>query len=375
MTTKIRCTLVIAYIALTLLLLPTSILAQRRKVIVDQDARGPATTDTQSILMFLQSPDVEVLGITLVSGDQWIAEETMHALRAVEVAGRTDVPVVPGAAYPLVHNKQEDELWQLLYGAFRRPYEQRLAAPDVIPEPPEGRPTTKPLDEHAVNFIIRMVHKYPHEVTLWAGGPLTNYALAIRMDPELPSLAKELVLMGAGFNTSVGNVHDFNGRREFNWWWDPEAVRIVMAGAWKKITITPHDISAKSTIEDSNARQRLNERVKGAIAKADTPVARYLTRFSGGYGGAMWDEISAAAYFDSSIITEQKELYVNIDIGHGASYGQTIFVEKELRHGSTELRKMLPMWRLATVQFNLDLDKFYQMYIDLMTRPAPGKQP
>ena len=65
-------------------------------------------------------------------------------------------------------------------------------------------PTTKPLNEHAVDFIIRMVHKYPGEVTIWAGGPLTNIALAIRKDPELVSLAKQLVLMGSGYQRSDG---------------------------------------------------------------------------------------------------------------------------------------------------------------------------
>jgi len=266
-------------------------------------------------------------------------------------------------------------MWQEQWGRFRRAYEERLAPPDVIPELVEGNPTTKPLDEHAVNFIIRMVRKYPHEVTLWAGGPLTNYALAIRMDPELPLLAKELVLMGAGFNAREGNVHNFNARREFNWWWDPEAVRIVMSAPWKKITITPHDLGARASIDDPEEREQLNEKVKAAIAKVDTPLARYMTQFAR-YGGSMWDEISVAAFLDPSIITEQKELYVNIDIDHGASYGQTIFVEKELRRRGPEarVREMPSWWRVATVQFDLDLDRFYQMYIDLMTRPAPQPQ-
>jgi len=361
--TKVRDSCFLFRLTCILLLLATPSFAQKIKVIVDQDARGPATTDMQSILMFLQSPDVDVLGITLVSGDQWVKEETQRTLRALEIAGRSDVPVVPGAEYPLINSREESEHWEKQWGqfGFKGAWTPRnYHPPDVIPELAEGNPATKPLAEHAVNFIIRMVRKYPNEVTLWAGGPLTNYALAIRMDPELPSLAKELVLMGAGFNTSQGNMHGFNGRREFNWWWDPEAVRIVMGADWKKITITPHDIGVKA---------RLTDEVKAAIAKADTPLASYLTRFSG--GGLMWDEVSAAALLDPGIITEQRELYVNIDIHHGESYGQTIFVEKALGRGSTEPRQMPPWWKLATVQFDLDLEKFHQMYIDLMTRPAP----
>lgn len=334
-----------------LVLISPQVFSQKQKIIVDQDARGPATTDMQSILMFLQSPDVEVLGITLVSGDQWVKEETQRTLRAVEIAGRTDVPVVPGAEYPLINTKEDSEFWEQKYGelAFKGAWTPRFYhPPDVVPELVEGKPGIKPLDEHAVNFIIRMVHKYPHEVILWAGGPLTNFALALRLDPEVAALAKELVLMGAGFNSPVFNR--LNGRREFNWWFDPEAVHIVMRAAWKKITITPVNISVKTYLSD---------KVRAAIAKADTPIARYLTQFS--QGSYMWDEIAAAAVLDPSIITDQKELHVDIDIDHGAGYGQTIFVEKDV--------KVPASWPLANVQFDLNLEKFYRLYIDLMTRP------
>ena len=114
-----------------------------------------------------------------------------------------------------------------------------------------------------------MVHQYPGEVVIWAGGPLTNIALALRLDPEVATLAKELVLMGSGMYADNGGINGIDGRREFNWWFDPEAVRIAMRAPWKKITITPIDISVKTTV---------NPEVKAAIAKADTPVARYLTR-------------------------------------------------------------------------------------------------
>lgn len=327
--------------------------AQPRRIIVDQDARGPATTDMQSILVFLQSPDVEVLGITLASGDQWVKEQTQRTLRLLEIAGRTDVPVVPGAEFPLINSKEESEIWEQQFGefGFKGAWTPRsYHPPDVVPELEEGTPSIKPLDEHAVNFIIRMVRKYPNEVTLWAGGPLTNFALALRMDPQVATLAKELVLMGAGFNVDKGGIHRINGRREFNWWWDPEAVRIVMSAPWKKITITPVDISVKT---------RLTPDINATIAKANTPLSRYLARFS--RESYMWDEISAVAVLDPSIITRQQELYVNIDIDHGAGYGQTIFVEKDV--------KVPAWWKLATVQWDLDTQKFYRTYIDLMSRP------
>ncbi|HET6199790.1 MAG TPA: nucleoside hydrolase, partial [Candidatus Acidoferrales bacterium] len=74
---------------------------EKRKVIIDQDARGPATTDQQAILALIQSPQTEVLGITVVTGDQWRDEEVAHTLRMLEIIGRTDIPVVPGAVFPI----------------------------------------------------------------------------------------------------------------------------------------------------------------------------------------------------------------------------------------------------------------------------------
>ena len=82
----------------------------KRKIIIDQDGAGPGGTDQQSMLLVIQSPATEVLGITLVTGDQWLKAETAHTLRMLELVGRTDIPVVPGAENPLVRGKQETEL-------------------------------------------------------------------------------------------------------------------------------------------------------------------------------------------------------------------------------------------------------------------------
>jgi purine nucleosidase len=345
--------------------------AQKIKVIVDQDARGPATTDMQSILIFLQSDKFDVLGITTVTGDQWVKEETQRTLRLLEIAGRTDVPVIQGAEFPLLNSKEETERWETLYGkfrykgcwsnfskrpgnvpaAFRAPYHE----PDVVPPLVEGTPHTKPLDETAAHFIARTVRQYPGEVVIWAGGPLTNIALALRLDPEVATLAKELVLMGSGMYADKGGINSIDGRREFNWWFDPEAVRITMHAPWKKITVTPIDISVKTNV---------NPAVKIAIAKAHTPVARYLTEYA--VESFMWDELSAAAMIDPSIITGQKELYVDIDIDHGPSYGETLFWEP-----GTELP---PYERKATVQFDVDAQKLYDLYVKLMTQPPRKAQ-
>ena len=127
--------------------------AERPKVIVDQDARGPGSTDMNSILMFAQSPDVDVLGVTIVTGDQWVKEETAHTLRALEIAGRSDIPVVPGAEGPLINSKEESEQWEQQFGTlnFKGAWSPRTYhAPDIVPEMAEGAPTTKPQNEHEI---------------------------------------------------------------------------------------------------------------------------------------------------------------------------------------------------------------------------------
>src|SRR5271155_2760130 len=175
----------------------------KRKIIIDQDAAGPAGTDQQSMLLLIQSPQTEVLGITVVTGDQWLNEEVAHTLRMLELIGRTDIPVVPGAEYPLVRRKEEAERWEQQYGNV--PWlgactPRHYHPPDELGEMAEGKPTTKPANEDAAHFLLRMVHQFPNQVTIYEGGPMTNLALAISLDPEFVGLAKELVFMGGSIN-------------------------------------------------------------------------------------------------------------------------------------------------------------------------------
>src|SRR5438309_1007992 len=198
---KIPLRFVLALFLLTLACVGQS--PAKRKIIIDQDAAGPAGTDQQSILLFIQSPQAQVLGITVVTGDGWLKDEVAHTLRMLELIGRTDIPVVPGAEFPLVRRKDETELWERQYGSvpWLGAWTPRFYhPPDQLGEMPEGKPTTKPLDEDAAHFMVRTVRKYPHEVTIYAGGPMTNLAVAMTIDPEFPTLAMELVLMGASLN-------------------------------------------------------------------------------------------------------------------------------------------------------------------------------
>ncbi len=146
----------------------------------------PGTSDQQAILVFLQSDKFDVLGITTVSGDQWVKEETQHVLRMTEIAERTDVPVIQGAEFPLLNSKEETERWEALYGKFEYKgcwtdrfeanrstvYDEPYHAPDVVPPMKEGAPHIQATPGTAAEFIVKMVHKYPGEVVLVGGWPV-----------------------------------------------------------------------------------------------------------------------------------------------------------------------------------------------------------
>ena len=333
---------------------------QRRKVIINQDCSGPGGSNLQTLLVLIQSPQVEVLGITVVSGDQWRDEEVAHTLRLLEIIGRTDIPVVPGAVFPLVHRREEAQLWQGRYGklAYAGAWDERWwHQPYVVPALPEGQPTTKPSQEDAAHFLIRMVHKYPHEVTIYEGGPMTNLATAIRIDSEFPGLAQELVFMGGSLSPQSNNPEWANTpRHEFNFWFDPEAADIVLRAAWKKIVCTPTDISVKTKLTPAIIKQ---------IDASGTAVGHYVARFYQQGPGAdiMWDELAAAAWIDPAIITARETRFMDVDLDQGAGYGNTL----------TWTDKDKPKIDLQPVEIQVDLDtgNFYRMFVTLMTGPTP----
>ncbi|MBO0911719.1 MAG: nucleoside hydrolase [Acidobacteria bacterium] len=333
-----------------------------RKVIIDQDAAGPAGTDQQSILMLVQSPETDVLGITVVTGDAWLREEVAHTLRMLELVGRTDIPVVAGAEYPLVRRKETTELWERRYGRIQwlgawTP--GRYHPPDELGEMPEGKPSTQAAAEDAPHFLIRMVHQYPHQVTLYAGGPMTNLALAVAIDPEFPALAKELIFMGASLSPQTEDPEFQNlPRHEFNIWFDPEAAHIVLRAPWKKIVATPVDISVKTGLTGD-----LIDRIK----KSNTPSARYIGAYAklGGKYNYLWDELAAAAWLDPSVITRKHTRYMDVDLESGAGYGNVLtWGEKEKPNLEVQA---------VEIQDELNREKFYNMFVSLLSAPTPKK--
>ncbi len=228
----------------------------------------------------------------------------------------------------------------------------------VVPPLAEGQPTTTAGAEGAVPFLLRMVHKFPHEVTIYEGGPMTNLALAISLDSEFAALAKELVFMGGSLNPLTDDAEFIeNPRHEFNFWFDPEAAQVVLRAPWKRITCTPTDVSLKA---------RLSPELVKMIGKSDTPVARYVQRFyqTGDGNDVMWDELAAAAWIDPSLITKKETRFMSVDLDRGAGYGNTV----------TWSTADAPALKGPPVEIQLDLDanKFYRMFAELMTR-TPSK--
>jgi purine nucleosidase len=349
-------------LAIAVLLAATLAWSQpRRKIIINEDCSGPGGSNVQTLALLIQSRQVEVLGITVVSGDQWRDEEVAHTLRLLEIMGRTDIPVMGGAVFPLVRTREDTLLWQEQFGkvAYAGAWDERWwHEPFVVPALPEGQPSTHASDEDAVHFLIGMVHKYPHEVTIYEGGPMTNLALAISMDPQFAALAQELVFMGGSLNPQTSDPEFANNpRHEFNFWFDPEAANIVLRAPWRKITGTPADISIKT---------RLTPEMVQHIDASGTPLARYIARFyqQGGGNDYMWDELAAAAWLDPALITKQETRYMSVDISHGAGYGNTLSWDE---HDKPKI-----VGQPVTIQMDLDKNKFDQMFVDLMRGPTPS---
>src|SRR6266852_5243098 len=334
----------------------------KRKIIIDQDAAGPAGTDQQAILLLIQSPQTEVLGITVVTGDAWLTEEVAHTLRMLELIGRTDIPVVRGAEYPLVRTKEETEQWEQRYGsvAWLGAWTPRVYhAPRELGAMPEGKPTTKAADEDAAHFLVGMVRKYPHEVTIYEGGPMTNLALAISIDSEFASLAKELVFMGASLNPQTADPEFANTpRHEFNLWFDPEAAHIVLRAPWKRVVCTTVDVSVKT---------RMTSELINRIKTGDSLAARYVGKYSRLYGeyNYLWDELTAAAWLDPSLITRKETRLMDVDLGRGANYGNVLTW--------TDQDKPKIEVQPVEIQMDLDTEKFYKMFVDLLLAPTPKK--
>ena len=347
--------------------------AQKRLVLIDQDGSGPGGSNQMAMLALLQAPQVEVLGITMVTGNAWRDEETQHTLRMLELTGHTNIPVARGAVFPLVRTQEETRLQTVLigqvtwlgawgegpttleeHGSTVTPVtsaDLKVHGPYDVPPLPEGQPHLKPIDEDAAHFLIREVRAHPRQVTIYAAGPLTNIALAISIDPEFASLTQGLVVMGGSLNPQTDDPEFATSpRHEFNFWFDPEAAHIALRAPWPRIDVTTVDVSIKAPF---------TEKMLDEIVKSSSPTARYIAAWSQDRY-YLWDELAACAWLDPSLITREEVVYMDVNLDRGPGYGDTLTWTDKVKPATGV--------RIVHAQLDLDLPRFQRVFVDLMKR-------
>jgi purine nucleosidase len=220
-----------------------------RKIIIDTD---PGVDDAMAIFLALRSPELDVIGLTTVFGNQHTALSTTNALRLLEIAGRADIPVAHGAEKPLVR-------------------EYRGPVPFIHGEDGQGNihlppPSSAAISQPAAAFIVDRVMNAPGQVTLVPIGPLTNIALALHLEPRIAEHVQEVVLMG-GNALVPGNA---TPAAEANIHNDPEAAEIVFGANWK-VTMVGLDVTHETVI----SREQI-----AVLDKAQNPLAQHISRIS-----------------------------------------------------------------------------------------------
>ncbi|EIP96586.1 Inosine-uridine nucleoside N-ribohydrolase [Opitutaceae bacterium TAV1] len=296
-----------------------------RKVIYDQDGLGPRDHNLYGLLVLLQAPDVELVGITTVSGRDWSPRQTPRTLRCLEMLARPEIPVAPGAVFPLVNTAKRTALWEKFHGrlfdyachylddeeGFRTD-----ADPFFIPELEEGPPHIPALRESAAAFLVRMAQENPGELSIVSTGPLTNLALACRLDPGFPHNVNELIFVGGRFRDPGDSRHFTRGvgLGDVNFRHDPEAAHIVLQADWNQLTCLPRDLTD---------RIRVSAVMHDTVARARTPAGRFVRHLEYDVY-AKGDALAASLCADSSLLTGIDEMFMDVDINHGANYGSTL---------------------------------------------------
>jgi inosine-uridine nucleoside N-ribohydrolase len=271
------------------------------RVIIDTD---PGVDDALALLLAMRSPELKIEAITAVAGNVPLELTLPNALRMVEIAGRTDIPVAAGAKAPLVR--------RLVTAAYA--HGENGLGGAVFPEP-----KIKPIAEPAAQFIQRLVLKYPSEVTLITIGPLTNVATALNSDPELAAMVKSLVMMGGSL--SGGNI---TPAAEFNVYVDPEAARIVFQSGIP-ITMVGLDVTRKTSLTEDHVR--LLEAAQNPVSEAAAKIARNAINYNReqGFlvGPNMHDSLAVAGFLDPSLL-KWKQYYVDVETVGELTAGETL---------------------------------------------------
>jgi len=271
------------------------------RVIIDTD---PGVDDALALLLAMRSPELQIEAITPVAGNVPLDYTLPNALRMVEIAGRTDIPVAAGAKAPLLRR---------LVTAAQVHGENGLGGA-VFPEP-----KTKPAPESAPDIIQKIVRKYPGEVTLIPIGPLTNIATALSADPELAGMIRGITIMGGSL--SGGNI---TPSAEFNIYVDPEAARIVFQSGIP-IHMVGLDVTRKTSLTEDHVRAL--ESAQNPVSQAAGKIARNAidhTRAQGYViGPNMHDSLAVASFLDPSVV-KWKDYYVDVETFGELTAGETL---------------------------------------------------
>ena len=319
--------------------------ATPKKIIFDTD---PGTDDAMSLMLALNSPELDVRAITVVPGNVTATQGLENALRMVSLANRCDIPVAAGAQHPLFQKLITAEFWHGKNG---------LA--DI-----ELPPTKCKVDGHfGPDLIIQLVHASPHEITLVPVGPLTNIALAVSKDPSIVPLVKEVVLMGGSI--SGGNV---NAAAEANIYNDPEAAQIVFQAGWP-LTMVGLDVGDKTLLSQKYLDQ-LNMK-HGPVNDFVHGVAQYLIALSAKFGSSgtpMYDPLAVGVAIDASLV-KAPAMHVEVETRGEFTRGETVAnrrgaVERNVLHGDRYViegvEQVSPNARVCT---DVDADRFLQMFV------------
>ncbi|MEU0034972.1 nucleoside hydrolase [Streptomyces sp. NPDC006333] len=271
-----------------------------KKIIIDCD---PGLDDAIAILLAAGNPDVEIVAVTTVAGNHTLDKVTLNARQVCTLAGLRGVPVAAGADRPLVRDRI---IAAEIHG------ESGMDGPAFIAPAMEADP------RHAVDLIVETVLTHPGEITLVPTAPLTNIALALRREPRIATLVKEVVLMGGSYTR--GNV---TPAAEFNVHADPEAAAIVLSADWP-VTMVGLDLTAQAA-----ATPDLLYRI-GALG---TPVSRFvvdlLHRYNATVGkvhgttATIHDACAVGRAIDPTLM-EAVEAHVEVELRGTATYGMTV---------------------------------------------------
>jgi inosine-uridine nucleoside N-ribohydrolase len=267
-------------------------------IIIDCD---PGHDDAIALLLAVASPEVELIGVTTVAGNTTLDKTTNNALRILELAGRSDIPVYRGADRPFI---RPQDVADHVHGV------SGLDGPDL------PQPATREQELHAVDYLAQEIRARDGKVTLIPTGPLTNIGLLFALHPDVRP--ERLVIMGGAIGE--GNR---TPAAEFNIWADPEAAqRVFLEGL--DTTMIGLDVTHRALITDAHTeRMRSAGRVGKVVAELMDFYARFhKARYPDLAGSPMHDPVCIAHLIDPTLM-DVRHAFIEVDCTTGPSWGRT----------------------------------------------------